>query len=86
MAIRVVVHVSNEQPFVADIEELPGPTATNMYLTNPRTRDLKPVAWITDNLRGVIFPMARVHFIEVVITRADEREVVGFFKDDAKGN
>jgi hypothetical protein len=85
MSIRVVVHVMNEQPFVADIEELPGPTATNVYLRNPRMRDHKPVPWASGNIHGAIFPLTRISFLEVAITQADEHEVVGFYKDETRG-
>ena len=85
MSVRVVVHVHNEEPFLADLEDLPAPNATFIYVTNPRMRDHKPVPWATDRLSAAIFPMARVNFLEVVITSKDEREVVGFFKDNTTG-
>jgi hypothetical protein len=85
MAVRVVAHIPNEDPFVADLEEMPSSTATNVYLTNLRTRDGKPVAWLTDRVRGILLPMHRLTFLEVVITQWDEREVEPFFKDQTKG-
>lgn len=85
MAIRVVVHVMNEDPFVADLEELPPANATYLYVKNPRTRDNKPVPWAAERLRAVMFPLARITFIEEVVTQADEREVERFYKDRTTG-
>jgi hypothetical protein len=85
MPVRVVVHIHNQDPFVADIDEMPGPMATNITLTNPRTRDQRPVAWITERVRALVFPLAHITFLEVVITKRDEEEVEPFFRNQIKG-
>jgi len=67
MAIRVIVHVIDEEPFVADIEELPAPTATCIQLKNPSSLDQKQVKWTRGPVQLLIFSMARITFIEVPI-------------------
>ena len=86
MALRVLVHIANEDPFFADLDQMPAAHATNVVLSNPHGRDQKPVPWAHERLRAVVFPMSRIMFMEVVITKADEREVVGFIRDDTKGH
>ena len=85
MPVRVVIHINNQDPFVADIDELPGPMATNITLTNPRTRDQKSVPWITERVRALVFPLVHISFLEVVITTRDEEEVEPFFRNQIKG-
>jgi hypothetical protein len=85
MAIRVVVHINNEEAFIADLDALPDQNATYIYVKNPRTRDNKQVPWSTERLRAAMFPMARITYIEEVVTQADEREVERFYRDRTQG-
>ena len=39
MAVTVIVHVMGEDPFLAELEELPDPTHQSIILMNPRRRD-----------------------------------------------
>jgi hypothetical protein len=65
----VVVHLMGEDPFVAEIEELPKPTDQSATFINPRRRDNKPLHYVEDQTISVIFPWHRISFIEV---RPDE--------------
>jgi hypothetical protein len=82
MAIRVIVHVLDDEPFVADIEELPAPSATCVHLKNPTTRDQKQVKWTVGAVQTVIFSMARITFIEVPIK--SDIDVQIFVKDETR--
>jgi hypothetical protein len=77
MTIRVIVHVIDEEPFVADVDELPAPSATCVYFKNPSTRDQKQVSWTMGAVQSVMFSMSRINFIEVPIINPGE-EVQGF--------
>ncbi|HEY7778754.1 MAG TPA: hypothetical protein VIC85_00955 [Ktedonobacterales bacterium] len=81
MARTVVVHILNEDPILADMEELPTTTATCVYFTNPRKRDGKPVQWASPGSISFVYPMARITFIEVVTSEEERRKVVEFFRD-----
>jgi hypothetical protein len=83
MAILVIVHVVNEEPFVADLEELPAADATCVIFKNPRTREQKRVQWLSGAVQSVIFSMSRITFIEVP-TEGSGEEVEGFVKDRAR--
>ena len=82
MAIRVIVHVLDDEPFVADIDELPASTATCIQLKNPTTRDQKTVRWTVGPVQSVIYSMSRITFIEVPI-RSDT-DVQIFVRDETR--
>ncbi len=67
MAFHVIVHVIDDEPFRAEIEELPEPTATCVRFKNPTTRDDNKVKWTTGAVQSVIFSMSRITFIEIPI-------------------
>ena len=66
MAFQVILHLHNEEPFVAEIEALPEPTHNFLCVTNPRKRDGKALGTLTDGATSVIYPWTRVSFIEVM--------------------
>jgi len=78
---NVIVHLSNEDPFIADIEDLPSPAVTNVAFFNPRTRDGKPLRYVTHGMSSMIFPWHRISFIEVMASEEERREVVEFFRE-----
>jgi len=81
MARTVIIHLTNQDPVVAEMEELPGPGATSIYFTNPRKRDKKPVEWATPGATAFVYPMAHVNFIEVMTSDEDRQKVVEFYRD-----
>ena len=78
---NVIVHLSNEDPFVADVEKLPDGGDTNVTFYNPRMRDGKPLRYVTHGMSSIIFPWHRVSFIEVMASEEERREVVEFFRE-----
>ena len=80
MAVTVIVHFTNEDPLVAEMEELPAPDATTIMVVNPRRRDGKSLYYITEGSVSYIFAMHRISFIEVMGS-AEETEVVEFFRE-----
>lgn len=84
MAIRVIVHLANEDPFSADIESMPNEAATSIFIKNPRTREGRAVPWVTGPNKGFIFPMARVTFLEFPITGGDMDDVEYPFRNQTK--
>lgn len=81
MAYSVVIHLLNEDPILAEIDELPKPQDTNIIITNPRRRDGKQVHYIDARASQVVFPWNRITFIEVFPSEEEEAEVVEFFRD-----
>jgi len=80
MPLTVIVHISGDDPFVAEIEELPGPTDQSVTFTNPRKRDGKPLHYVSDESISVIFPWHRISFIEVMPSEEARGEIDLFFR------
>jgi len=83
MAFRITVHVLNEEPFVAEMEELPNPTASYITFTNPRTREGRPVPWQSNGATGFLFPWARVTYLEIMVRAEDANEIEKFYRDSS---
>ena len=80
MSIEVIIHLHNEDPIVAEIEEMPDPTHQTLTFTNPRRRDGRPLHYITEGATQFIFPWNRISFIEVM-EEEEAKEVVEFFRE-----
>ena len=81
MAIQVIVHVTNEEAFVAEMEEMPPPGASYIVITNPRSRENKHLQWAINGAVRFIFPLARISFIEVMMSEQDREGIEPFFRD-----
>ncbi len=71
----VILHISNEDPVLGEIEDLPGITDSIVVIKNPRRRDGKDLPHIDPNVTTVIWPMIRINFIEV-LPSAEEEEII----------
>jgi hypothetical protein len=80
MAITVLIHVSNEDPVVGEIDELPAPTDNSITVNNPRRRDGKDLPYLEGNVVTVVWPLHRVNFIEMLPTHEDEK-LIGFVRE-----
>ena len=76
----VVLHMLNEDPVQGDMDELPERTDTMVCVRNPRRRDGKDLSYLESNVTTVIWPIARVSFIEVLPGSEDEK-IVSFVRD-----
>jgi hypothetical protein len=65
MLRNVVLHISNEQPLIADLFELPNPTDVALRLTNLRSLDGKRPVFVDDSKSVFLFPYHRVSFVEI---------------------
>jgi hypothetical protein len=65
MPTTVIVHVLGEDPFLAELEDLPEPTHQSVTLMNPRRRDNKPLNYLERETISVIYPLHRINFIEI---------------------
>jgi hypothetical protein len=68
----IVLHLSNEDPIVGEIDAFPSASDTTIMVKNPRRRDGKDIAYLDASITSVIFPMHRVSFIEVVASEGEE--------------
>ena len=80
MPISVLLHISNEEAVVGEIEQLPTPSDTSVTLNNPRRRDDKELTYLAETVVSVIWPMHRINFIEILPSR-EEEELIGFVRE-----
>ena len=48
MAKVIIIHIHNEDPILAEVEEMPQPTDNFIEFTNPRRRDGKAIPYVSD--------------------------------------
>ncbi len=80
MPITVLLHISNEDPVVGEVEDLPTPTDNTITVNNPRRRDGKDLPYLEGNVVTVVWPMHRINFIEIMPT-AEEEKLIGFVRE-----
>ena len=61
---NVIIHLVNDLPVVADLEELPSGGDRNIRCTNVRTVDGKRPNFIHDRTSTFVFPMSVIRLIE----------------------
>ena len=80
MPTTIVVHVSNEDPIVGEVDELPAVKDTLVVIHNPRRRDGKDVAYLSNDVVTVIWPVSAITFIEVMPSETEE-QIIGFVRE-----
>ena len=80
MPTTVQIHVSNEEPIVAEVEHLPSATDTLIIAMNPRLRDGKDLRFLVSNVTTLILPVSRINFIQV-LPSGEEEKVIGFVRE-----
>ncbi|KXK15701.1 MAG: hypothetical protein UZ14_CFX002000287 [Chloroflexi bacterium OLB14] len=80
MAYSVILHIPGEQSVAGEVEELPKPTDNIIVVLNPRSKDGKDLHYIDNTAVKVIWPLAKVSFIEVLGDSQDEK-IIGFVRE-----
>ncbi|MBX3047887.1 MAG: hypothetical protein KIS80_02690 [Anaerolineales bacterium] len=80
MAYTILVHILNEEPFVGEIDDLPGPADVSLRIQNPRKRDGKDLPYLQGDVTSVLYPWSRINFIEV-LPSGGEDEIIGFVRE-----
>ena len=81
--VSVLVHISNEDPVMGEMDALPALSDTIILVKNPRRRDGKDIHYLEANVSSVMWPLARINFIEL-IPSSQEEEIISFVRE--KGN
>jgi len=63
---NVVIHITNEQPLLADLFDRPGATDVSLVCTNVRMLDGKKPIFIDHSKSVFVFPYLNVRFIEML--------------------
>ncbi len=80
MAYTVLIHISNEEPILGELEQLPNVTDTLIVVQSPRMRDGKDLRYLAKEVTQVIWPLSRIGFIEIMPS-GEEEKVVGFVRE-----
>jgi len=80
MAITVIIHITNEDPIVGEIEALPDSKDMMVLVKNPRRRDGKDVHYLDEGVTTVIWPLDRINFIEIMAGEQEE-PLVSFVRE-----
>jgi len=78
--ITVYVHISNEDPIMGEIEDVPNPSDQFLLVKHPRKKDGKDVHYLEQNVTQVIWPMHRITFIELLQDK-EEDEIISFVRE-----
>ena len=76
MAHTVIIHMSNEDPIVGELDDLPGASDTIIVVNSPRRRDGKDIQYLSNDVIKVIWPLNQISFIEVIPSEGEERIIV----------
>lgn len=76
----ILVHISNEDPVLGEVENLPEATDQIIKIKNPRRRDGKDLHYLQASVTEVIWPIIRVTFIEI-IPGDQEDQIIGFVRE-----
>jgi hypothetical protein len=80
MPYSIILHISGETSVAGEIEELPKPTDNMIVVMNPRQKDGKDLHYIDHNVVRVIWPLAKVSFIEI-LEGTEEEKIIGFVRE-----
>lgn len=76
----LLVHILNDDPVMGEVDDLPNPTDQLLMIKNPRRKDGKDLPYVEANVTTLIWPLARVTFIEV-IPSGEEEEIITFVRE-----
>jgi hypothetical protein len=62
---NVVIHISNEQPLLADLYDMPAPADVTLLCTNVRMLDGKKPVFVDRSDSIFVFPYLHIRFLEI---------------------
>jgi len=80
VAYTIVAHISNSDPVMGEVDELPAPNATMIMLKNPRKVDGKDLHYLSEKSTTVYWPLDKINFLEVLGAETEE-EIIGFVRE-----
>lgn len=79
--MRALVHVTNEDPIMCDLDSMPDPTDLYIRIRNPRKRDGKPFELLAEDATSFLYPWTRITFVELFEEDSTRESIVGFFRE-----
>ncbi|MEW6405148.1 MAG: hypothetical protein AB1649_25415 [Chloroflexota bacterium] len=80
MALEIILHVINQDPIIAEIEELPQPEDLLIKVFNPRYRDGRELHFLDHGVNTVFWPVNQLTLIEILPSEAEE-QIIGFVRE-----
>lgn len=81
MSVTVIVHITNEEAILGEIEELPTPSDQFITVRNPTRKDGKDLHYLEDEATTMIIPWHRINFVEIVPSAEDLEDVITFVRE-----
>ncbi|MGW8318472.1 MAG: hypothetical protein ACWGPS_04440 [Candidatus Promineifilaceae bacterium] len=80
MSISIILHISNEEAILCEMDKMPDPSDQMVIVNNPRRRDGKDIHYLEDDVTTMIVPWHRINFIQVMPS-AEIEEVITFVRE-----
>ena len=80
MSFTLLIHMANEEPFVAEVDELPQPNDQLLICNSPRRRDGKDVGSFLPEVVTVIIPWRNIYSVEVMPSEVAE-DIITFVRE-----
>jgi len=80
MSHTVLIHLLNEEPILAEIEEIPKPSDQVLIVSAARRRDGREVSYLLPEASKIVFPWSRIHCVEVLLGEGEE-DVLSFVRE-----
>ncbi len=81
LAYTVILHIPNEDPILAEMDEMPKANDMFLTVTNIRRRDGSRLNNIDMEAEKFLYPWSRVNFIEVLASEAERAKVMKFYRE-----
>jgi hypothetical protein len=78
--VSVILHITNEDPVLCDIDQMPDPTHQFVAVHNPRRRDGKDVHYLEEDVTTMLVPWHRINFVQI-LPSAEAEQVIGFVRE-----
>ena len=56
MSISAIAHISNQEPVLCDLDEMPKPSDTILTMINPRRRDGQDLDFLEEGVTTLLWP------------------------------
>lgn len=80
MTTMIIVHITNEDPVLCEIEQLPSPEDQFVLVNNPRRRDGKDIHYLDDDVTSMIIPWHRINFVQI-LPSTEAEEIITFIRE-----
>lgn len=78
--VSIILHISNEDPIVCEVDALPESLSQFIIVHNPRKRDGKDIHYLDEDVTSMLVPFHRVNFIQL-LPSGEVEEVFGFVRE-----